>query len=205
MLSGNDRIIVLLGITVTIIGLLGSAMFEGEAPAGEFTLFNVAFQEERELAMDHDGHTNEGHTTTLTLDVQTKNITVIYFYLSWNDDIYLNQPNDEFQLTITAPDGTNVTYDPSNSEKSTSENITIKAELNDMPQNMHNKPAASNESLAEELTNLNGIGNWTIEVKCNSAGDDNPLINDDTGNDWNLRVAVDYYKGAITEASQLTK
>lgn len=205
MLAGKDSTIIALGIIVTLIALLGSAMFEGEAPGGKYILFNVAYSGERERVMDQNGDTNEGKTTTLTLDVQRKNITNIYFYLTWNDDVYLDQPNDEFQLTITAPVDAEVSYNPSNSEKSTGGNITIRAKLKDMPENINGKAAESEEALREELTSINGIGNWTIEVRCNSAGDTTPFINDDNGNSWNLQVAVEYYTGAITKASKETK
>ncbi|MCK4615213.1 MAG: hypothetical protein KAU14_10455, partial [Thermoplasmata archaeon] len=106
MLSTNDKMMAFMGIFVLLIALIGSAMLEGEAPEGEGLLFNVFFSEESEGVLDQDGHTNEDQTSSLELNVTHANITWIEFHLTWDDDIYppLQDPNDEFKLTIHAPD-----------------------------------------------------------------------------------------------------
>ena len=207
MLSTNDKMMAFMGIFVLLIALIGSAMLEGEAPEGEGLLFNVFFSEESEGVLDQDGHTNEDQTSSLELNVTHANITWIEFHLTWDDDRYplYGDPNDEFELTIHAPDDTEVEYDPSSSESDTNENITIQAKLQELPEDKKQVSGESKKALAKELTTYVGIGTWNIEVTCNEAGDLSPIFNDDNGNDWNLEVTLYHYEASIEEVVTPTK
>ncbi|MCK4613838.1 MAG: hypothetical protein KAU14_03460, partial [Thermoplasmata archaeon] len=94
---------------------------------------------------------------------------------------------------------------PSSSESDTDENITIRAKLQELPEDKRQVSGESKEALSEKLTAFIGIGIWNIEVTCNEAGDRSPIFNDDNGNDWNLAVTLYHYKATITESEIPTK
>lgn len=206
MASKNDNVMLTLGIVVLMIAIIGSAVFEGESSSGESSAFRVSFSMESEVALNQDGHTNEGQTTEIVLDLTEDdylNITSIDFQLSWNDDLQspIGGANDEFELTITHPENLEEepTYSPSASESSSNEQIDISAGLQEVPENVEAETGSSEEEISNKYITKVGYGSWKIEVSCNSAGDRDPTpLGQDNGNDWTLTVTVHYYTATVS-------
>jgi len=207
MRSRNDNIVVTFGIIVLLIALMGSAAFEGEEPEEVTNAYRVEFSMNAVIALDQNGHTNEGQTTEVPLEVGEEeylNITSMDFQLTWNDDLQppVGDPNDEFELTITHPEEMEEgpEYDPSPSESSDDEQIDITANILDIPENIDLEPGSSEEEISNKHISKVGIGTWMIEVSCNSAGDRDPTpYGQDDGNDWTLTVTINYYNATVME------
>lgn len=147
----------------------------------------------------------ENKTTTLKVDISISNITNILFILEWEDDYpytsgYMGNPaSDTISLTISEPNGTLVTFIPSNSNESDNGTIYIRANLNLIPENQ-SKEASNEIEINQYFSRTNG--NWTIMVKVIDApgGDITCFPNEkDHGNDWTLRIYINYFEGKISE------
>jgi chitodextrinase len=156
---------------------------------------------------------NEGESDYITKEIDILNMTKIRFELTWTDDIPLvvefpltePEPNDEFFINITSPYDESFLGGPSSSEK-----ITVKIPkigiFNPLPDEFSEEAESADklrESIAEENTQTEGIGEWQINITLTEAGDArNPIIlpsQIDNGNSWQIIAICTYYTPVITK------
>ncbi len=144
-----------------------------------------------------------GVTEHLLKNVTKTNLTQIVFNLTWVDDIYpvAGEPNDEFVMNISSPDGEGYDGEPS-TEEQIEVLVPASGYLNPVP-SAYNQDAESEEVLktyiAENFTTSGGMGEWAINITILEAGGVAPGPEDfDTGNYWRLTIICLYYTPKIT-------
>jgi len=86
------------------------------------------------------------------------------------------------------------------SDSSGSGSISIDFDdLNEKPEDDEAVSGESEEVVAKSYEKDGGMGRYSVTVRCDDAGDSQPLLNDDTGNDFTLDVIMTYFKVNVTE------
>lgn len=199
-------------VTLTITdndGAKGATVKEFEV---QFRTWEVTWESESVVVGgdSYPNDDNEGTSETLFEDINVLNITKVRFDLTWDDwQPYVGdppltepEPNDEFIMNVSSPDGGKYEGGPS-----TSEQIIVdapkKGNLNQIP-NTFKIQAESEEILrtflAENYTTSEGIGEWVINITLTQAlgalGGPPDL---DYGEDWDLEIICFYYYPVITK------
>jgi len=132
-------------------------------------------------------YTFENTTTNKTVGVNIHNLTMVEFNMTWNDDIPLFLPgNDLFSVKVRSPEGEELM------SQSTSENISIRMPLGQLPEVLE-RDASSEEEIAAFVSDYYitsaGMGQWFVSVTCINAGGyfGNESILDQ-GNLWQMTV-----------------
>ena len=214
MESKNDSVMLTLGVVILLIALMGSAMFEADEASGGSSIFNVFYTENSQGIFGTTGHTNEGEDDTIPVDIADPvNIVTLEFILTWTDDDTTeanvgglgvqNQP-DTFRLTVVTPEGIEHSEEAASDVSTEDGLILINFTFQSFPEDDLGVPSQSNVTLEQELTTTHGLGNWTVTVTCEEAGDSETTtgqtVAQDGGNDWDLDVVATYYTMVIMEA-----
>lgn len=171
---------------------------------GRLYKYSITFEESDEVIETINEYTDEGQTYEGNISINQTNITKILFSLTWDESGQEATQDDEFRLTIFALEEisayvSEANYTPSSSEQSTSGEISIEVQLNNLPNNVTTIWADSSDEVIEMFTSVFGIGNWEFEVEAVDCPPDAIFYDPDTGNDWTLEVTVYYYEGTVEE------
>jgi len=165
-------------------------------------LYIIEYTKEVEEYNYTDNWTGEGNITIIH-PIPFDNISKIDFFLEWSSmHIYFTTPvggTSTFNMTIIEPPNSTATYHPNNSvEKTVHGNggtydwMRISCDVND-----HFKGfwiyASSMEEALENTTEINGWGNWSIEIKGEAS--ETYLTSSDIF--WRLNIKVHYYEGTL--------
>ena len=194
-MNEKDMTMIYIGIVVAVIVLVGSAVFEGEKAAGGLKSFTVVVTTSDETIFEKTEYLNEGESKEYPVSVEQENLISIEFILTWSDDNpgLLDGSNDEFSLDVKSDWG-------NDSTSSTSESITIKFELNKVPETGDYK-GQSEDDVKESLSTTNGTGLYSVTVTCENAGDRDPTpLGQDNGNNFTLKVIITYYQVKVSES-----
>ncbi len=147
------------------------------------------------------GYAIERESEYFVENINVLNLTKVKFDLTWDDNIpIVGDPNDEFMMNVTSPEGEIYEGGPSMSEQ-----ISIFAPnsgtINPIPQEMQidaESPEILEILLANNHTTTGGIGEWAINITLTEA---NGFINGvaDNSNEWELKVVCFYYSPIITK------
>ncbi len=190
----KDMMVAIAGIVILVVAMAGIFSWEGEyAPSeGEKEkTYLIRWGESRGAMPAEEKWTGDGEPTTITKSINEKNLTMVEFELSWEDDhpglifSYL----DNLKMKITSPSGK--VY----SKNDTSGSIEITAYLGEKPEDMSMKATSMDKVnlTLENYTSENGIGEWKIEISVDAKG----LF--DRGNDWKLEVSYSYYEVSMVQ------
>ncbi|HEX9816197.1 MAG TPA: hypothetical protein VGB18_04390 [Candidatus Thermoplasmatota archaeon] len=228
-----DRVLGTIGIIFVLLGIL--LIFTWEKPPEVVKKYGVEWQLET-LTLENDNNTLVCTATgcpgaeserTYTIDVNQTNVTAVTVWLQWIDDVVGENEDqsegDILQLTITGPDGTNITnVAVSKIGGSGGENISLTYPMSGIPDVGAVQPADNDEeayALLGDRTNRTGIGAWSVTVKILRAGDDwgdsplgdelqssgqkcpansqMPVCDPDSGNPYNFGFQIIRYTVAI--------
>lgn len=203
-----DRTMKLLTMGVACLMLIGILFFEASSEGGQTHPFNVYFEMETPTTQTDNGNAPEGVTQEHIINVEQTELLMVTVILEWDDDVTdftSGQANDDFTLTIDAPNGTSdVTYPDGTSVDGDSGYLELGAILlNEMPEN-DTAVAADLEAVIAQFTSDNGVGDWTITVTCTNADDDGLPFGgqNDNGNDYTLTINVEFYTFTVQKVSE---
>lgn len=203
-------------VTLTVVDNDGAKAATSRMFPVQYRTYKVVWVTDTVLLPDNEGYGDylrEGNSELFTVNIDIPNITKILFNLTWEDmqplkaepPLLEDEPNDEFILNITSPEGDMYEGGPSTSEK-----IVVKAPksgyMNEIPPPM-TKEAESAEILesllAENHTGYKGKGKWAINITLTDAGGvvEPPIGPEDFdyGENWTLLVTCFYYSPVITK------
>ena len=193
----KDMMVAIAGIVILVVAMVGIFSWEGEyAPSeGEKEkTYLIRWGESRGAMPAEEKWTGDGEPTTITKSINEKNLTMVEFELSWEDDhpglifSYL----DNLKMKITSPSGK--VY----SKNDTSGSIEITAYLGEKPEDTEIKGSMDDvNSTLENYTSENGIGEWKIEISVDAKP--HFLWFGDKGNDWKLEVSYSYYEVSMVQ------
>ena len=198
----KDLVIGIVGTLILLTAMVGVFRYEA---AQRGASFDVTWQTLDVDGPGLDGGTNEGESTTGSLNLTRANLTKVSFVLEWTDD-QANTAPDEFNLTVTAPDGR--TYSTSGATSP----LTLTVEgLSPVPQDarlLGSDEAAARDQANRQFTSSAGMGAWNVTVTLVQAGDTTapggvappvPQLQDNA-NSWALRTELTAYEAALTPA-----
>jgi len=197
----KDTVVGILGAVILVAAMVGIFYYEGtQVPGGTSTVggngstLRVNWTSVPVDGPQQQGSTNEGGSSDTSVSLNQTNITSIEFMLQWTDDIPNSGP-DHFRMTVTPPNGTNISGADAEGDASFSVNIPVGS--------APNATTASALQLAQWVS-TKGMGNWTVHIELTNAGDVGqdppvpppvPIPNvTDTGNGWTLMVHVSTYQ-----------
>ena len=180
-----DRILGTIGIILVLIGIL--LIFTWEKPPEIVKKYGVEWPLET-ITLESDNNTlactsnpcaGAAAERAYTVDVTQTNVTAVTVWLQWVDTVVGENEDlsegDELQLTLTGPEGTNITnVVVAKVGGRAGENISLTYPMSGIPDVGAVQPADNDEqayALIGDRTNRTGIGSWTITVKINRAGD----------------------------------
>lgn len=193
----KDLIIGIVGATILVAAMVGVFRYEASRTAGN--AFEVEWTSQSFDGPKANGVTQEGQTTATTLDVKRANLTAATFTLVWTDDVANSQP-DEFQVTITSPDGVVRDATGSNGRVEVKfDNIAIQP----APQTVLAGSEAEARSRVDQQASTSGTGTWQVSIKLVNAGDlSTPVggvpVQQDNGNSWTLESKLTAYGAKLT-------
>lgn len=194
----KDLVIGLVGTAILVAAMVG--VFRFEAAQGGSS-FSVTFSSSTTELPAVDGATDEGGASEEAVEVATANATAIEFELAWTDD-NANSGPDEFNLTVTSPEG------ESRSVQGSGSPLTLTFEgLNQPPPEarvLGSSAEDARERAGREFATRAGTGVWNVTVRLVAAGDvaqaENPLpLAQDTGNAWTLTPRVTAYAARLAD------
>lgn len=195
----KDMMVAIAGIVILVVAMIGIFSWEGEYTPSEGEkekTYLIRWGERNGILPVEEDWTGDGEPTTITKTINEKNLTMVKFELSWEDD----RPGrifsrlDTLKMKITSPTGTDVEFHPSDSKNDTSGSIEITAYLGEKPEDTEIKGSMDEvNSTLKNYTSENGIGEWKIEISVDAKP--HFLWFGDKGNDWKLEVSYSYYEG----------
>lgn len=193
----KDMMVAIAGIVILVVAMVGIFSWEGEyAPSeGEKEkTYLIRWGERNGILSAEEEWTGDGDTTTIIKTINEKNLTMVKFELSWEDDrpgrIFSHL--DNLKMEITSP--TEKVY----SKNDTSGSIEITAYLGEKPEDTEIKGSMDDvNSTLENYTSENGIGEWKIEISVDAKP--HFLWFGDKGNDWKLEVSYSYYEVSMVQ------
>lgn len=97
----KDLVIGIVGTLILLTAMVGVFRYEASQRGASF---DVSWETRSLEAAALEGGTNEGETTAETVTLDHLNLTTVEFVLSWTDETANTAP-DEFNVTVTSPEG----------------------------------------------------------------------------------------------------
>ncbi len=199
------RIGILIIIIMIILAGFGfsSVLYEDAQTSVPLYPFNVTFKPLTANMFLEQFTLDEGETRTFERNEFLDNVTLLYFYLYWQD-VQFAFP-DEIRFRIIPPNGCNVTFTPSNeievfSNGFNTNEAEIRARISEIPKNTTILAPSLQGAVDQANTTFchnKAEGIWTMEVECLGDGS----MNLDTGqlDSYTLIHFVEIFEGNVTE------
>ncbi|UCG69316.1 MAG: PKD domain-containing protein [Thermoplasmata archaeon] len=151
-----------------------------------------------------EGSLEEGNSEIISREIKYLNLTKVEFTLTWEDfqpyygspPLPVGEPNDEFILNITSPNGYYYEGGPDTDEKIVVK-VPSKGAINPIPSKFTMKsesPKILETLIVDEYTSNNGTGEWEINITLTEAlGTLGGPPDLDPGEDWILEDIICYY------------
>lgn len=192
----KDVVIGLVGTAILILAMVG--VFRYEAMQGGGSSFEVSWPTSTVAGETREGGTNEGESSSETVDVSTLNLTKVAFALTWTDNMANSGP-DVFVLTVTSPTG------ESKSVEGGSGTLEVVFDnLSRPPPDVRMLGPSEGDvagRAARDYSSTAGTGAWNVTVELRDAGDLAPVggvaLQQDGANDWTLTPTFTVYSATV--------
>ena len=199
----KDLVIGIVGTLILLTAMVGVFRFEaGQRGAS----FDLTWETSSAEAATLDGGTNEGESTEGALNLTHLNVTRVEFVLEWTDE-QANTGPDEFNLTVTSPDGVTRSAQADNGRLS-----VVFEDLARVPEDarlLGSDEAAARDQAMSTYANRAAVGAWNVTVTLVQAGDTTPPGGpvpapvsplQDAANSWALSAVVTMFEARLTAA-----